>query len=93
MAEDFFFFLRGHWLSDAENVILNGDKIVSELDSIKVTVTPETASAGKVYFSKGKRNTYHFHSAEDLVDVLIEGLEAAGFSNEEIKNSIDTIFC
>jgi len=90
---DYFFFLRQSWQPDAEDLISSGEEVeyVDENTSLKVVITPETGSAGKVYFSEGDPSTHHFHSAEGLVDILIEGLGNADLDNSEIEDTITDV--
>ncbi|SKA72105.1 hypothetical protein SAMN02745704_00285 [Paucidesulfovibrio gracilis DSM 16080] len=91
---DHFQFLRGSWLEDAEQVVSSDDGVEHSGEytfTVRVTVTPETSSAGKIYFSQGERNTRHYYSAENLIDQLIDGLNEAGLDEGEIEEFIDEL--
>jgi hypothetical protein len=91
--KDYFFFLRQSWEPAADAMISLGEKVCyfEEKTALKISITPETAHAGKVYFSKGVPNTHHFHSAEGLVDVLIKGLRTADIGESATESIINEI--
>lgn len=89
---DYFYFLRESWAADAERVVSSDEETEHSAEytyELEVTVTPETSTAGKVHFSEGPRNAQHYNSAENLVDVLIDGLRKAGLDDEQIEEFIN----